>query len=292
VFEAIARQKPEKLLVIADGPRSVDEAIDCAEARSIIDLVDWDCDVSTNFSETNMGCRERVSSGISWVFEQCEEAIILEDDCLPHPTFFRFCDELVERYRYDERVMVISGDNFQAGHKRGMHSYYFSAYNHVWGWASWRRAWKLYDPGMKGWPERRGTSWLMETCQTPAAARFWRDKFDQVYSGRIDTWDYQWTFACWLHHGLSVLPNVNLVSNIGFGGKATHTGDPTSVLANIPPEEMKFPLQHPTTVTRDEEADAYTSDKFYRPRAPFLSRAVRRGIRILHPAPSSADSPP
>src|SRR5512139_3287315 len=153
VFAEIAKARPPKLLVVADGPRAnrSGEAEKCAATRAIIDRVDWDCEVLTNFSDTNLGCKNRVSSGIDWVFEQVPEAIILEDDCLPHPTFFRFCEELLERYRDDERIGMISGDNFQLGQKRTDASYYFSRYNHIWGWASWRRAWRHYDREASAW---------------------------------------------------------------------------------------------------------------------------------------------
>jgi hypothetical protein len=141
VFEAIRQAQPSKLLVVADGPRSTrpGEAEKCAATRAIIDQVDWECEVLTNYSDVNLGCRHRVSSGLDWVFEQVEEAIILEDDCLPHPTFFRFCEELLEWYRHDHRIVAISGDNFQNGHQSGEFSYYFSRYVHIWGWATWRR---------------------------------------------------------------------------------------------------------------------------------------------------------
>lgn len=151
VFSKIARAKPKTLFVIADGPRS-DHPGDikkCAEARSIIESVDWDCTVHKNYSDINLGCGRRLASGISWVFEKVEEAIILEDDCLPHPTFFRFCKELLERYRDDERIMQINGQNFQHKSMRTSYSYLFSYSNNCWGWATWRRAWQHFDMEMR-----------------------------------------------------------------------------------------------------------------------------------------------
>ncbi|MEW6491011.1 MAG: glycosyltransferase family 2 protein, partial [Cyanobacteriota bacterium] len=146
VFEAIRQAHPPLLFVIADGPRPNKPGEDqkCAATRAIIDQVDWDCEVLTNYSEINLGCERRVSSGLNWVFDTVEEAIILEDDCLPHPTFFSFCEELLDYYRNDQRVMVITGQNVQFGRKRTDYTYYFSRYNHCWGWASWRRAWRSY----------------------------------------------------------------------------------------------------------------------------------------------------
>jgi len=155
VFAEIAKARPQKLFVVADGPRPErsGEAEKCAAARAVIDRVDWECEVLRNYAEVNLGCRQRPPTGISWVFEQVAEAIILKDDCVPHPTFFRFCEELLEKYREDERVMHISGSNFQPGYTRGPFSYYFSRFNPIWGWASWRRAWQHYDLNMKLWAE-------------------------------------------------------------------------------------------------------------------------------------------
>jgi len=187
------------LLVIADGPRADQpgEADNCLAARKVVEKVDWDCEVLTNYSEVNLGCGLRPASGIDWVFQNVEEAIILEDDCLPHPTFFQFCDELIDRYRDDERVMMISGDNFQEGKKRTSHSYYFSRYAHTWGWATWQRAWRFYDFDLKLWPELRETNWLLDTLGHEEPAAYWRATFDSL-SNTSDVWDYQWTFACWI----------------------------------------------------------------------------------------------
>ena len=176
VFETIRQAKPPKLLVVADGPRAdkPGEAEKCAAVRAILDRVDWDCQVIQNYADTNLGCRERVSSGLNWVFETVEEAIILEDDCLPHPTFFRFCEELLERYRHDDRIMTISGNNLQFGRPHTEDGYYFSRYTHIWGWASWRRAWRFYDLEMKAWPELRNTNWLAEKMKSERSANYWR----------------------------------------------------------------------------------------------------------------------
>ncbi|MCA1990568.1 MAG: class I SAM-dependent methyltransferase [Coleofasciculus sp. S288] len=263
VFEAIRQAKPPKLLVVADGPRAdrPGEAEKCAAARAIIDHVDWDCEVLTNYSDINLGCRKRVSSGLNWVFELVEEAIVLEDDCLPHPTFFRFCEELLERYRHDDRVMAISGNNFQLGQKRTEYSYYFSIYNHIWGWASWRRAWQLYELEMKRWPKFRDSNLLENILQDHQAVAHWSRIFQSGFEG-FDTWDFAWTFTCWNHNGLSILPNINLVSNIGFGPEATHTKG-ESQFANLPTEAMSFPLRHPPLVTRDIQADNLTEKMMF-----------------------------
>jgi len=271
VFSEIARAKPEKLFVVADGPRHerAGEAERCEAVRKVIAGIDWSCDLYTNYSDANVGCRDRVSSGIDWVFRHVEQAIFLEDDCLPHPSFFRFCDEILETYCDDPRIMAVSGDNFQFGRKRTDYSYYFSRYTHIWGWASWRRAWKHYDVSMSHWPANRGGRWLGDFLENRRETEYWTEVFDLVYQGKIGTWDYQWLFASWLQSALCVIPNVNLVSNIGFGVDATHTGGRGKV-AQLPTAEMTFPLKHPPTMLRDAAADKKTAELFFR--RPLLSK--------------------
>lgn len=264
VFEVIRHVKPTRLLVVADGPRHdrPGEAEKCASARAIVESVDWDCEVLRNYSNINLGCKRRVSSGLDWVFDTFEEAVILEDDCLPHPTFFRFCQELLEKYRDDERVMVISGDNLLFGHKRTNYSYYFSRYYHCWGWATWRRAWLHYDGEIRLWPEIKDGDWLKDIFGRSAVVRYRSSILQRVYEGKIDTWDYQWAFSCWTQNGLSIIPNVNLVSNIGFGSEETHTKN-TSRVANMDVEAMNFPLKHPPFVIRDTMSDDFVERNIF-----------------------------
>jgi len=250
VFAEIAKAKPPKLLVVGDGARTdrAGEAEKVAGARAIIDRVDWDCEVLTNFSEVNLGCKRRVSSGIDWVFEQVEDAIILEDDCLPHPTFFRFCEELLALYRDDQRIGMISGDNFQFGHTINDDSYYFSNINHIWGWATWRSRWQHdYDVSMKHWPLIRDEKRMFDWYGSKVEQNSWEHIFADVYQGKIDTWDYQWNFGSRINGRLAAMPNVNLISNIGFGAGATHTTG-GSKLADMAVEAIKFPLCHPETI--------------------------------------------
>jgi len=266
VFAEIARAKPPKLLVVGDGPRTgrPGEAEKVAAARAIIQRVDWDCEVLTNFSEVNLGCKKRVSSGIDWVFEQVEEAIILEDDCLPDITFFRFCQEMLERYRNDQRIGMISGDNFQFGRRYGDDSYYFSKYVHIWGWATWRDRWVgSYDVSMAKWPRVRDEGMIADIVGDVHEAVYWGKIFERVHRGRIDTWDYQWVFANWVNGRSSVVPAVNLISNIGFGVNATHTTG-VSELENLPITPIKFPLIHPIGVYRCLRADRFSEKKCFK----------------------------
>jgi len=260
VFAEIAKAKPSKLLVVADGARTNKdgEAEKVAATRAIVKQIDWECELLTNFSEENLGCKKRVSSGIDWVFDQVEEAIILEDDCLPDPTFFRFCQELLERYRYDQRIGIISGDNFQFGRYRNHDSYYFSKYVHIWGWATWRDRWQAsYDVELKKWPAVRNGRWLEDMVGSKQESAFWKIIFERIYRNEFDTcWDYQWLFANWIEGRINIMPNVNLISNIGFGVDATHTVR-GSHLENLPVDKIVFPMTHPVGVFQNREADLF-----------------------------------
>ena len=278
VFELIRQVKPSQLLVVADGARKdkPGEVEQCAAVRQIINTVDWKCEVLTNYYDINLGCKQRVSSGLDWAFSLIDRAIILEDDCLPNISFFRFCEELLEKYQDDTRIMSISGNNFQFGRKRTKDSYYFSIYNHCWGWATWRRAWQHYDIEMKLWSKIKQEGWLKDILVNPCAVKYWHNKFQKAYEHKIDTWDFQWTFACWLQSGLTILPNINLVSNIGFSSEGTHHKNSKNLFANMATEKLQFPLKHPSFVIRNQEADDYT----YRVMFSFFSRASRK-IRQL-----------
>lgn len=261
VFEQIRKIRPTRLFVAADGPRQghPSDIELCAATRKLIEQVDWNCRLELLYREQNLGCKKAVSSAITWFFEHVEEGIVLEDDCLPDLSFFHFCAELLEIYRDDERIMVVSGDNFQGTHSTGKPSYYFSIHPHCWGWATWRRAWAKYDNAMRLWPSLRATGWLDGYLGDRRAAEYFQRIFDLTYSGRINSWAYIWTFSCWAQHGLSILPAVNLISNIGFGEHATHTKRGDLPYAELPTEEMPFPLVHPVAVFRDYAADTYTN---------------------------------
>ena len=259
VLSAIRQAKPKKLLIIADGPcpDRPGEAEKCAAARAVVDrLVDWDCELLKNYSDTNLGVEARFHTGFNWVFEQCESAIILEDDELPHESFFGFCHDLLDRYRDDARVMAINGVNYQFGQYSAPHSYYFSRYFHCWGFATWRRAWELYDVKIRRWQELRATPWLLDVCAgNKTEATYHQDVFDRLTRGEIHTWDYQVTFAMWANSGLAITPNVNLVSNIGYGADALHHTGTESPFANMRTFPMDHPLTHPHSVLRDLTAD-------------------------------------
>ena len=278
-FAIIRAARPPRLLVVADGPRPhvPDDAEKCRLVREIATAVDWPCRVDTDFSAANLGLKRRVSSGLDWAFGLVEEAIVVEDDCLLDPSFFPFAAELLEKYRHDERVTCISANNFQRGQRRGAASYYFSHYPHCWGWASWRRAWRHFDGDMAQWPRLRDTGWLRDVLGDGEAARHWRGVFDLCAEGKINSWATPWTFSCWARGGLTALPAVNLVRNIGFGEDGTNTLSSRHVASGLQAGALPFPLRHPEGVARDAAADAFTQREQYAPTPP--------------PAPSGGDFP-
>ena len=282
VFEAIRKAKPPRLYISADGPRAdrAGEAEKVAKVREISTAVDWSCEVRTLFRKENFGCKYAVSGGITWFFEQEEQGIILEDDCLPHPDFFCFCDELLELYAYDERVSVITGNNFQNGQPRGEASYYFSKYNHCWGWATWRRAWQHYHGGLPFWPEwSQSNDWRKKTSDNVERG-YWSKIFERVREGRIDSWAYPWIASVWYQGGLTATPNVNLVSNIGFGPDATHTVSSDSPFAGMATKPIRK-IRYPVAVEQDAVADRYVFDHHFGGRfSRFPLSLLRIPIRV------------
>ncbi|WP_162426440.1 hypothetical protein [Pontibacter pudoricolor] len=225
VFEKIREVRPKLLFVAADGPREGrdDDIENCKLTRDIATSVDWDCKVVTLFRESNLGCKYAVSSAITWFFEQIEEGIILEDDILPDISFFNYCEELLEKYRFDNRVMHVAGFNIYETWKANNQSFHFSHFGSVWGWASWRRAWKCYDVEVKFWKDNNIQNFILESFFSSKFRTERKQLYDNLYDGRINTWDYQWTLCKLLNNGLSIIPSKNLIENIGFNATATHT---------------------------------------------------------------------
>jgi len=262
VFEAIRQARPPMLLVVADGPRSdhPDDVEKCAAARSVIDRVDWDCEVLTNFSDTNMGCKRRISSGLDWVFSIVEAAIILEDDCLPGMDFFRFCDELLVRYAHDTRIGMISGNNFGFKLYDNTLSYCFSKHGLIWGWATWKRAWQKYHD-VKCLSEEELQLIKSNISDNQEFVNTWWEGAQAALQGKLDTWDYLWGVARYANNFLTIRPKVNLVANIGFGETATRTkGRPNPQYLDI--GKLEFPLTHPKIVVPDPIADKMLEDMF------------------------------
>jgi hypothetical protein len=275
VLSAIRVQRPKKLFVIADGPK-VDDELDelrVQETLRSLELIDWSCDVVLGDSLINLGCRNRIATGLTWAFEQTERLIILEDDCLPSPAFFSYCRDLLDRYADDERVMMISGDRFYPAVEFET-DYYFSRWTHIWGWASWRRAWQKFDVDLNSWPSADDQGKLQANA-APREFAAWRSVFEKVYRQELDTWDFSWQYACWLNDGLVAVPPRNLVTNIGFGAAATHTHDPNSQWANLPAFDFGE-YSHPSHVRRNVAADDWSFENIFAPAFEQPPKAKRK----------------
>ena len=286
VFAKIKEARPPKLFLISDGPRSGTpvEVEKVAASRMVVAEIDWPCEVFRNYSDVNLGCRQRVISGLDWVFSQVDRAIILEDDCLPNSDFFRFTDELLERYAQDERVGSIAGTNpLEHFSNHAGESYSFSRRPDIWGWATWARVWKKYDGDIGDWPAQQKTNLLVENFHNRRAIRYWRLALSGVYKKILDTWDIQLTYHLLKTGQVSVFPVKNLVANIGFGPDATHTLDAKNELANLTTFRMDSPLIHPNSievnVKYDKERDSRYSPALWK---LWLSEITRRLPRPIY----------
>ncbi|MDE6845844.1 MAG: hypothetical protein K2J99_08775 [Lachnospiraceae bacterium] len=256
VFQQIRGAKPPRLYIIADGPRAdrKDEKAKVEAVRTYIEQnVDWECTVYKNYAPENMGCGRRVSSGIGWVFETEEEAIILEDDCLPTPSFFRYCQEMLEHYRDNEDILMISGNNPYSGYHSDTEPYFFTKMTFIWGWATWRRTWKQYDFDLLSLPKNRKNPVFRKTFPLFA---YWvyMAEFETLYKHNYDTWDYQLLYQGVLYNKLSIIPAKNLIQNVGMGEESTHTGEaPEWVDQEV--SEMTFPLSFREDIVWDQELD-------------------------------------
>lgn len=264
VFDQIKKAEPTELFVIADGPRKEIESDRrlCEATRDIIQ-VDWECDVHKNYADENLGLRTRIPSGLNWVFDQVEKAIILEDDCLPNQDFFRFCEKMLYKYDGDKRVMNITGTNFLGKWKESEQDYHFSIHGGIWGWATWRESWELYDPEMELWSQPGIKERVRDVIADDEEFYYRKKVYNKTASGKIDSWDYQWSFIRLINSGLSVVPSKNTVSNIGFGENATNTNVADAERANLPRYHLSFPLQDNSYVAPDRKYDKewYKIDK-------------------------------
>ena len=235
VLVELKRQSVEHLLVVLDGPKpTVEDHIKCGEVKSLIEMIDWPKRKDVCISESNMGLRRRVVTGLNWAFTLVEEAIVLEDDCVPSMSFLKFCSHCLERYKEDTRVWTICGQNLQKGRSIGTASYYMSSYAHCWGWATWKDRWEQNTFTSGDWRRRvRQTPSWKERFRWDERI-FWQDIFYNVEMGRIHSWAYQWQACIWMNNGNSITPNVNLVMNVGFAANGTNTVDSRSELSRMP----------------------------------------------------------
>jgi len=268
VFNQIKKQKPTRFFIAADGPRPTKEGEreKCKYIRQwVLDNIDWECEVKTLFREQNVGCGRGPSEAISWFFEHVSEGIILEDDCLPNETFFKFCAELLEKYRDNPTISIISGNNFQEVQPMAIEeSYYYSIFPSSNGWATWKRSWEGFELTISNWNSVDKKALRKYLFKEKKYAQWWIDFFDQmavaVYE---DAWDIQFHYYCMIRHQLAIIPKANLVKNIGYGPDATHSKDPTSYFANVPTYVIQFPLRHPAAFTRNYQADVFIQENLF-----------------------------
>ena len=231
VFDKINLIKPKKLYIVADGPKTPQEESLTSTVRSYIEKnVDWECKLIKIYSDYNLGCAKRVQTGLNEVFLKEEKAIILEDDTMPDFSFFKFCEELLERYKNDDSVAHISGCNLQTDAVNFQESYCFSSIINIWGWATWKRSWHNYDINMHSWDNENKSSFLKYWIPSKRHRKGTREMFD-LHCNNNDpwTWDYQWVYSCWRVNALAIMPAGNLVSNIGIGPDASNTKSKTSI---------------------------------------------------------------
>lgn len=274
VFQAIRQQRPARLFIAADGPREnvASDLENCQKARAIIGQVDWDCEVHTLLREKNLGCKDAISSAISWFFSHNDEGIILEDDCLPDPSFFAFCQKLLEKYREDKRIMMIAGTNYFLNQVDFPQSYYFSRYYSIWGWATWRRAWQLYDIRMNDWDYFERHHYLEAMYSDKRLIRFLKKLLEGVQANKLDTWDVQWTYSCIFQNGLSVTPKYNLITNIGSTG--THFNH-ASAIHFMPLKSLDIEnLCHPAWVVPNFVLDGVAFDRLFAKPKKYTLRTI------------------
>lgn len=274
VFAQIAAARPQRLFLIADGPRAEKpgEAELVEESKRIATAVDWNCKVETDFATENMGPRNRIISGLNWVFSRVEAAIFLEHDCLPDPTFFPFCFELLERYRNHQQLGFITGFNPLEKRFPFEFSYYFSRVAHLWGWATWRHTWREYDEHLTGWPEVKKAGLLKLLFPHEKVVKYWSMVFDNMHSKAwTTTWDYQLTYTCWTRNWVNIVPRKNMIKYIGFVPGALHTKRPEPGL-DLDAGPIRFPLIHPPAITAWPAQEMGLQRRFY-------ARNKFRGLR-------------
>lgn len=286
VFEAIRKARPSRLYVAADGarPDRDEEVKKCAEVRRISAEIDWHCEIHTLFRDTNLGCKKAVSEAIAWFFKHEPEGIILEDDCMPDPSFFVYCSELLEKYRNEPRIMAIGGNYLAFNEEKpeiDKFSYFYTRHIEIWGWATWRRAWDLYDPEASAWGNLH-KDWLLEIGDNNKDFKeYWTKIFNSVYNKQVDTWDFQWVFSVWYNKGLSILPTKNLVTNIGFNAEATHTKLNDGFLDSLPLQKMEFPLISPPRMEKNKSMDKWLDKAVYGVGSSFVEKFIKWVLRAF-----------
>jgi len=282
VFKAIRQAKPPRLYIAADGARAnkKGERKNVHAVRDyIMQNVDWDCDIRTLFRDQNLGCKYAVGGAITWFFENEEHGIILEDDCLPSQSFFWYCEELLEKYKEDKSIYLISADSRGPDSFGMKEDYGFCKYSMIWGWASWARAWKDYDPELKDWPKHRDVLPASISNYKPTV-KFWKKVFQEMYEKKVDTWDYQFSYLLLKNKGKCIVPKFNLVSNVGFGNDATHTFDAESENANRKRYEINLPLKFSPDLESEKKINRYYDINEFS-KKPLIIRNINKFLKLI-----------
>ena len=266
VFDSIKYARPSKLYFASNAPKNndFDDFNKISKVRSLVDQIDWDCEVITLFREEHLDVKQSITSSIDWFFTFEEKGIILEDDCVPSKSFYMFCQKLLNHYENDKEVYSIGGCRFLEDLNLPENEYRFSKHAYIWGWATWRRAWENYDIKMCQWPNFKNSKSFKSIFRNNIIRYYWISIFNSVYSGRINTWDYQWVYSLWLNNGITIIPNRNLVTNIGFGNDSNFTNDINSFEANMKSSEIKFPLIHNNNKILDKNDQNYVEKYIYK----------------------------
>lgn len=283
VFARVREARPKRLFVIADGPRThvPDDQDRCAQTRAVFDGIDWDCRLETEYSECNLGCAERIQSGLSRVFEAVPEAIVIEDDILPHPTFFPYCAELLARYRDEPKVHAILGTKLPCEPRTSPYSYRFSRLFFCWGWAGFARAWKTVDKALAAYPGLRAENWFASNACSERERLFYEDGCAAAHARRIVHWDWAVIFSAYVRGELFAVPDRNLISNIGWGPEGTQLKTANHILADLPSHAMRFPLRHPPEIAADADSDRKIYDLIGPLTGPRFFRFFRKQARRL-----------
>ena len=265
LYEQLKTQKPNRIYIISDGGRNDKERLIIEKSRMIFNNIDWDCEVKTNYSDYNLGLRKRIVSGIDWAFENEEKLIIIEDDCIPHPDFIPFCEEMLNKYKEHKEIMTINGCNLNHSLSRNnKETYFFSRYANSWGWATWKDAWDIFDRDLVGLKNTQLNNILKSHFTAPLRATlYWRYKLNEVEKNRINSWAFRWMFTLFNKKAYAIVPRTNLISNIGNDERSTNTKGKLHYI-NLPTESLKSKkITDPKQITPNDHYDRWVEDSIY-----------------------------
>jgi hypothetical protein len=265
LINTLRQIKPKKIFISSDGPTN--NFLDIKknnDVKNILKEIDWTKNIEFNYMEKNYGCKESVSRAINWFFDKVKMGIILEDDCIPNKDFFLFTEKMLKKYQNNKKIYAVSGNNFLKKKIKINYSYYFSKYIHCWGWATWSRAWKDYNKNLTNWNNFKNSDSWKNRFNVKDEKKYWEKVFNLCFQKKIDSWAYPWLYSMWNKNGLCILPEVNLVKNIGFNINASHTFSHKKFY--YPAIKLKQKITHPKIIKINFEADEYVFNNFFCPK--------------------------